>query len=157
MDVPRVEIDALNWESNWTMAAPHVLRERVDAATAGTAWVVDGSYGAVRDIVWSRADTVVWLDPPLWRILPRLLARTVRRIRTGEELWNGNRETFRGAFLSRDSLFIWVLKTQRRRARLYLGELARPEFAHLTVHRFRDGSDAERWLEAQRTLAAPRI
>lgn len=139
------------------MAAPQVLRERVDAATAGAAWVVDGSYGAVRDIVWSRADTVVWLDPPLWRILPRLFTRTVRRIRTGEELWNGNRETFRGAFLSRDSLFIWVLKTQRRRARLYLSELGRPEFAHLGVHRFRQPGDAERWLEAQRSPLAPRI
>lgn len=157
MGVPRVEIDALNWEPNWTMATPQALRERVDAATAGPAWVVDGSYGAVRDIVWSRADTVVWLDLPLWRILRRLVARTIRRIRTGEELWNGNRETFRGAFLSRDSLFIWVLKTQRQRARLYLGELARPEFAHLTVHRFRDPGDADLWLEAQRTAAVPRI
>lgn len=157
LGAPCVEIDALNWEPNWTVAAPDVLRERVDAATAGPAWVVDGSYGAVRDIVWARADTVVWLDIPVWRVLPRLFVRTVRRVRTGEELWNGNRETFRGAFLSRDSLFLWVLKTQRGRARLYLGQLARPEFAHLTVHRFRDPADAERWLEAQRRVAAPRI
>jgi len=134
IDVPCVEIDALNWEPGWTIVSPEALRARVDEATSADAWVVDGSYGAVRDMVWSRADTVVWLDAPFWLILSRLWRRTLRRIRSGEELWNGNRETFRGAFLSRDSLFVWVLRTQRRRARLYLEQLARPEFAHLTVH-----------------------
>ncbi len=109
--------------------------------------------------VWARADTVVWLDPPIWLILPRLWRRTMRRIATGEEVWpgTGNRETFRGAFLSRDSLFVWVLKTHWRRGRLYRAQLARPEFAHLAVHRFRDPADAERWLAAQQSTAVARI
>jgi len=159
LGVTAVEIDALNWEPGWTIARPEVLRARVDAAMAGDAWVLDGSYGAVRDLVWARADTVVWLDPPIWLILPRLWRRTMRRIATGEEVWpgTGNRETFRGAFLSRDSLFVWVLKTHWRRGRLYRAQLARREFAHLAVHRFRDPADAERWLAAQQSTAVARI
>ena len=35
--------------------------------------------------------------------------------------------------------------------------LARPEYAHLAVHRFREPRDAEGWVEAQRQLTASRI
>ena len=56
-------------------------------ATAGARWVIDGNYSAVRDIVWDRAEAVVWLDFPLRTVLWRYAIRTRRRIRTGEELW----------------------------------------------------------------------
>jgi hypothetical protein len=136
-----------------------LFRSRVDAATSPDEWVVDGNYGGrgARQFVWGRADTVVWLDPPLSVILLRLWRRSVGRIRSGYVLWGGNRETFRNTFFSRDSLFVWALKTHRSRKRLYPQELARPEYAHLEVHRFRRPADADRWLQAQRAQAAPRI
>jgi hypothetical protein len=91
---------------------------------------------------------VIWLDPPLTTIFPRLFERAMRRIRSGEELWpgTGNRETFRNQFLSRGSLFWWALKTHRRRKRELPLVLARPENAHLQIHRFRRGVEAEAWL-----------
>ena len=94
LDVPCVELDALHWEAAWTEAPEPVMRQRVTDATVGEAWVVDGNYSAVRDIVWGRAQAVVWLDFPLRTVLWRYAARTQRRIRTGEELWpgTGNRE-----------------------------------------------------------------
>jgi hypothetical protein len=136
-----------------------LFRERVDAATSGDVWVVDGNYGGrgAREIVWRRADTVVWLDPALPVILARLWRRSVGRIRSGEEIWGGNRETFRNTFLSRESLFVWALKTYRSRRRIYQQQLARPDYAHLDVHHFTGPRDAARWLEAQRTPVAPRI
>ena len=136
-----------------------LFRKRVDAATSADAWVVDGNYGGrgAREIVWGRADTVVWLDPSLAVILLRLWRRSVGRIRSGYVLWGGNRETFRNTFFSRESLFVWVLKTHRRRKRQLPELLARPEYAHLEVHHFTRPGDAERWLEAQRALTAPRI
>jgi hypothetical protein len=36
-----------------------------------------------------------------------MFKRTIRRAWKREELWNGNRESFRLAFLSRDSLLLW--------------------------------------------------
>lgn len=161
LGVDFVELDALNWEANWTMAPDDAFRARIDAATRGEAWVVDGNYGGrgAREIVWGRADTVVWLDFPLYLILARLTRRNLARIRSGEEIWpgTGNRETVRNSFFSRDSLYVWALKTHWRRKRQTPELLARPEYAHLTVHRFRDAREAERWLEAQRSLPAPRI
>ena len=48
----------------------------------------------VRDIVWQKADTVVWFDLPYAIVLGRTIRRTVRRTITREELWNGNKEPF---------------------------------------------------------------
>jgi hypothetical protein len=107
--------------------------------------------------VWPRADTVIWLDPPLGVIFARLFERAVRRIRSHEELWpgTGNCETFRNQFLSRETLFWWALKTYRRRRRELPLILARPEHAHLVVHRFRRPEEALAWLERRPATAGP--
>ncbi len=153
-----IELDALFWGPGWSMAELPVFRSRVAVAAADDGWVIDGGYSAVRDVVWPRADTVVWLDYPLAVILPRLVARIVSRIRDGAELWpgTGNRETIRGQF-SRDQLVWFAIRTHRGRRRRIVEMLKRPEYAHLRIHRFTRPSDADRWLEAQRRLAAPRI
>ena len=66
---------------------------------ASDGWVIDGGYrGKLGDLVWERADTVVWLDQPLPLIMGRLLRRTHGRIRRDEELWSGNRESWRNMF-----------------------------------------------------------
>jgi adenylate kinase family enzyme len=83
-----VELDGLFWEANWKMADLDAFRARVASAVAADRWIVDGNYrsaGAL-DLVWARADTVVWLDYPLPLIVSRLLRRIVARIRDGAEL-----------------------------------------------------------------------
>jgi adenylate kinase family enzyme len=125
LDVPFLELDSLNHGPNWTEATPAELRERVEPVVAGAGWVIDGSYRSkLGDLVLESADVVVWLDLPRRVWFPRLVRRTVRRIVRREELWNGNHETFRGAFLSRDSLLLFALRNYPRRRRLYPDELA---------------------------------
>ncbi|HVD51391.1 MAG TPA: hypothetical protein VNB51_05070 [Candidatus Udaeobacter sp.] len=157
LGIVHVELDALAWGPNWTLVPEDLFKERVARAVEGDAWVIDGNYAGrgARDLVWPRADTVVWLDPPLGAIFVRLFRRAVRRSRSGEELWpgTGNRETLRNQFLSRDSLFWWALKTSRRRRRELPLILARPEHLHLTVHRFRRAEEATAWLEHQPATA----
>src|SRR5213594_2068303 len=75
-----VELDALYWEPNWTSATTGVFRERTAQALSGDSWVVDGNYGRVRDIIWSRADTIIWLDYSLPVIFWRLVWRTFWRV-----------------------------------------------------------------------------
>ena len=143
---PHIELDALHWEPNWTETPRDVFRARVDAALCGETWVVDGNYGKARDIVWSRADTIVWMDYSLPVIFWRLWWRTLKRIVTREELWGGNRENTRNAFFSRDSLFLWVLTSRPRHRRDYPLLLQKQEYAHLKLIRLRSPREADRWL-----------
>jgi adenylate kinase family enzyme len=146
LGLPHVELDALHWEPNWTPTEPEVFCARTAQALSGPAWVTDGNYGKVRGIVWSRADTVVWLDFPLPVIMGRMMWRTVRRLVCREELWNQNRENLAGAFLSRDSIILWALRTYRRRRREYPVLLGMPEHAHLEVVHLHSPREARRWL-----------
>ncbi len=120
LDVAFVELDAIAHKANWTEAAAEEMRAQVEPVVAGDGWVIDGGYrNKLGDLVLSNADTIVWLDLPVRVWLPRLVRRTIRRIVRGEELWNGNRETFRTSFLSRDSVIYFAIKRWRIRRRLY--------------------------------------
>lgn len=143
-----VELDALFWEANWTQAATGVLRERVAAAVLDDGWVVDGNYSAVRDIVWPRADMVVWLDYSLPLILVRLTRRTIARVASREELWNGNREELYKQLFTRKSLYLWVLQTYRVRRRKIAQLITEPEHAHLTFVHLRSPRAAAAWLSS---------
>ena len=77
---------------------------------AGDAWVIDGNYSAVQDLVWARADTVVWLDPSRARVMRQLVRRTLRRMARRTELWNGNRESWSNLFRAdpEESILRWA-------------------------------------------------
>ena len=72
-----------------------------------------------------QADVVVWIDLPLHVWFPRLIRRTVRRMRGHEELWNGNRESLRDAIGGRDALIPYAIRMHFSRRRRYPAELAR--------------------------------
>ena len=145
LDLPHVEMDALFWEPSWTPVPDAIFRTRVATALEGERWVVDGGYSPVRDVTWSRVDTVVWLDYPLRTVLRRWVHRTISRLRTREEFWpgTGNRERW-DHILGPESLLWWILGTHRRRRRTMAAELAaRPQ---LTRIRLRSPAEVERWL-----------
>ena len=145
--IPHVEMDALYWEPNWTPVPAGILAQRVVEATSPDRWILDGNYGAVRDLIWSKATGIVWLDYPLRVVFPRLFSRTVRRAFFKEELWNGNRERFRAQFMSRDSLFLWALKSHRRRRKQIGALLQQPEYAHLEAVHLRSPRQTNRWFQ----------
>src|SRR5438132_12594126 len=149
LGVPHVELDALAWGPNWTLVPVDVFQERVARAVEGETWIIDGNYGGrgAQGLVLPRADTVIWLDPPLRVIFARLFLRALRRIRSGEELWpgTGNRESFRNQFFSRDTSRWSAIKTHRRRRRVLPYVPARRARAHLVVHRVPSASDARAW------------
>ena len=142
-----VELDALHWEANWQMAELEVFRERVTNALIGDQWVVDGNYSKVRPVIWARADTIIWLDYPLYLILWRMIKRILRRTLTRENLWGtGNRETLWKHLFTRESLILWVLQTYRRRKREYPLLFRQPEYAHLNIIHFCSPRKVDKWV-----------
>lgn len=95
LGLPVVELDAIfHSRPNWDDLSTEEFREAVQARLRQhpEGWVVDGNYSPVRDLILPSADTVVWLRLP-WRVVyPRLVRRTLRRVRTRELLWGVNRE-----------------------------------------------------------------
>ncbi len=147
LDIPHIELDALHHEPNWTEAPIDVFRKRVEQSLSANRWVVDGNYSTVRDLVWSRADTVILLDYPLPLIMKRVVWRTFRRVVRQEELWNGNRETWQTTF-SRDSIILWVLQTYRKRRKEYPILFKQPEYTHLKVVHMRSPKTTQAWLSS---------
>jgi adenylate kinase family enzyme len=150
LGLPRVELDALHWGPDWTPVDNSTLRDRLRAAVTGDAWVVDGNYFSLgsADIVWPRADTIVFLDLPRSTVMRRVLTRSLRRAALGTELWEGNRETLRNLFFARDSLLWFTWNEYPKYARRYR-ELERdPAWSHVQWFRLTTGRAAREWLRA---------
>ncbi len=144
--LPHVELDALYWGPDWRPKPDAVFARLVDDAIAAPAWVVDGNYAAVRERIWSRATTIVWLDYRLPRVLGRGLKRSIARSLRGTELWHGNRESLRQTFLSRRSILLWILKTHGPRRREFAALQASARYPQACWVRFRSPAQAGGWL-----------
>ena len=151
-----IELDALNWEPNWTQASDEVVVDRVLSAIAEPGWAMDGNYGRIlRPHTWTAANTIVWLDFPLRITIPRTLARSWRRWRSQELLWGTNRERFWEHFLpSNRSLIWWTLTTHGRRREAYAGAMTDSQWEGAQFVRLRSPAEVERFLAGAR-LAEP--
>ena len=153
LGVPHIELDAIHWKPAWEPRPAEEFRQMVSEVVAGERWVIDGNYSRVRDIVWARGTTIVWLNYPFRVVLWRALRRTVKRALTREELFSGNRESFRKSFFSRDSIILWVISSYRRLRRNYRRLLDYGDYPHLRVIELCNPAHAETLIAA---IGSPR-
>lgn len=143
------EMDGLHWNPGWVETPTPEFRQKVDALTVKGGWITEGNYAKVRDIYLSRADTVIWLDYPFWFSFMRLLKRTLGRIMFRRAICNGNYETLQGAFFSKDSLLLFVLKLKWRMWRNHEDYSVRwQDYPHLEVLRFTSPRQTQNWLDS---------
>lgn len=134
LNIAHIELDYYHFEKNWREVPDEVFRERINCLTLPDgAWITDGNYSVLRDIVWQRAEVLIWLNYPFLFTFARLLKRTMQRIVTRKPLWHGNRETFYGTFATKDSILYWFLKTYHRRRKEYPALFMQPAYKHLKV------------------------
>jgi adenylate kinase family enzyme len=157
LDIPHVELDALYHQPNWTPRPRAELRAEVGERLAGERWIIDGNYSDhVQDLVWERAQTVVWIDLSrtltTWRVLTRSLSRGLRR----QELWNGNREQLRNlARLDPDENIVgWAWTRHPHYRAHYEAAMREPRWSHLQFVRLRSPRAVDGWLSRARRRRA---
>jgi len=133
LNIAHIEMDALYWDSNWTERPKYEFIELVENVVMQKSWVMDGNYSIVRDIVWGRANILIWLNYPFLTIIYQALMRTITRAITKEELFSGNRESFIMSFFSKESILLWVLKSYPRRKREYPKLFKSSKYSHLRI------------------------
>jgi adenylate kinase family enzyme len=138
LEVPFIELDALNWEPGWvslSSADPAELQRRIREATLGDGWVVAGSYrNYSQRIFWPRLQCLVWLDLPVLLLVRRVIVRSWRRWRSKELLWGTNYERFWPQLMvwnQDESLVGWILSQHRRKRRDMLACMADPQWSHI--------------------------
>ncbi len=119
LGVKHIELDSIHWLPDWVERPNDEFRNLVEKEVAADLWVLDGNYSKTRDIVWTRATAIVWLNYSFPLVAYQALRRTAQRIFTREILYSQNHETFKQAFMSRDSILLWVLTTFHRLRRDY--------------------------------------
>jgi len=150
--VPCAELDAIYHQPDWTPLPEDQFRHRVSAIAAGDGWVIDGNYSAVQPVIWARADTVIWLDPPRRIVMRRLIWRTICRVAGRAELWNGNRERMRNLLTwdQQESVISWAWHHYPIYRERYTAAARDPAYSHLTFTRIATRADLRRLLESIR-------
>lgn len=142
-----IELDALFWRPGWEETPRDEFKEIVARVCERPTWVIAGNYSSTREVVWTRADTLIWLNFDFELVMKRITRRTLERAWTGAELWGGNQETWRNVF-SKSSMIWWSAKTWSRRRREYAELLADDRYQHLNVLEFATPEHLESWLGA---------
>jgi adenylate kinase family enzyme len=143
LGVPFVELDAIFHQVDWGELSREAFRTRVTEAVSAEGWVVDGNYSAVRDLVWQRADTVVWLDLPRRVVVRRVAVRTLRRALTRKPLWNGNREPLTNFYRwdPQKNIIRWAWVMYPEYVQRYGAAMEDPQYAHIRFVRLATPQD----------------
>lgn len=144
LNIKHIELDALHWLPGWQECPLPRFEDQIRAEMADDAWVADGNYSKVRDLIWSQAETIIWLNYAFPIVMSRALRRTFKRVVTREALYNGNRENVRQTIFSRDSILLWVVRTFGKNRRRYTDLMAQQAYPHLNWIELRRPADARK-------------
>ncbi len=128
-----IELDELYWKPKWVEREGEEFKALVAESAAKDNWVADGNYSVVRDILWSRATTIIWLNYSFPVVLYRAISRSFKRSASKQILFSENRETFKRAFFSKESIILWVIKTHNIKKKRYSAILYNGSFVGMHV------------------------
>lgn len=166
LGVPHVELDGLYHLAGWEPRPDEDFVSAVAAATAGPRWVADGNYRAAIEVLRgvrsndgvatasgtrrAHVDTVVWLDLPRLQVMANVVRRTLRRLVTREQLWNGNRESVRNLFSSdpERNIVLWTWTQWPRYHREALAAAIDPDWARALTVRLSSRAEVAAFLDA---------
>jgi adenylate kinase family enzyme len=152
LKIKHVELDSLYWLPEWAPRPREEFKMIVEQEISGENWIIDGNYSYIRPLIWARATTLVWLNYSFFVTFSRALKRTSSRVIDKQIICNGNQETFGKAFMSRDSILLWVLQSYWRKRRQYPELIKQPENRHLQIFIFRKPSETNDFLSQLKAI-----
>jgi len=148
LNLPRHELDALHHGPGWVKRPS--FEADVARFAADDAWVTEDQYvSRIGELLWERADTLVWLDLPRATVMRQVVARSVVRAIRGDELWNGNRERV-GEWLDPGHPMRWAWSHHGAKRAETAERAARHR--HLRVLRLDSRRAVDAWLAGDRAL-----
>jgi hypothetical protein len=91
--LPYVATDGVFWTDSWRPAPAAKVRTWLAEAVSRDSWVTDGNFDGDRDLLWARAELIVWLDLPLHVVLGQALRRNLIWWLRRTPVWGGQRMT----------------------------------------------------------------
>lgn len=77
LGIPHYELDAIYWTSSGHSLTKQAFRFHVAELCLKPSWIIEGHDSKVSDLTWPRADTILWLDLPLFTVIIRALRRSL--------------------------------------------------------------------------------
>lgn len=122
------DLDDLFWNPGWIITESNVFLEKVKTVLESEEWIIAGNYQTVQKVILKEADTIIWLDYSRFVVWKRALLRTFKRALLKEPCCNGNFESLKLSFFSKDSILLWVYQDYPRKKKRYEEMLSRNYF-----------------------------
>ncbi len=145
--LPQTDLDEIFWLPGWIESDRRELEQKISEKVNSDEWIISGNYNRVSDVIWQKANMMIWLDYPLLKIFWRCLKRSFRRIVTREICCNGNYETIKMLFSSK-SILLWVLKTYRKRKKTYSKFFQDHNDSQIQLVRITNALDEKKFLDS---------
>ncbi|MBL8771444.1 MAG: hypothetical protein JNK30_08690 [Phenylobacterium sp.] len=146
LGLPVIHLDVLFWKPGWVESDDAEFEARIAAYQQEDAWIADGNFGGSWRLRMPAADTIVWIDQPVWLCLVRAIRR-VFQYRDGSrpDMAEGCREKI-------DLKFYGFILTYNRKVRPRLERALADHGAHARLVRLRSDREIEAFLQ---TPASP--
>lgn len=154
LEIPRLELDSVVHDGGWNATPDDELQRRVAEFTEAPRWVIDGNYTShgMLDVLWPRADTFVWMDPPRWVVMSRVTRRTLKRMITREKLWGELTEPISNLYKRNpyENIIVWAWTRFEATREKYETAMSDGSWDHAEVHRLQSRSDVEQFIDLAR-------
>lgn len=144
LDQPHTDLDDLLFTPDGALPLEE-FRRQAGEITRTDGWIVEGNFSKLADVVWHRADTLVWLDFPLPLIVYRIVRRSLRQLAGRDDSAQARRLTWSTAFFSRRSLLRTAIRKYRTNRPRYARQVSETADLGVEIVRLRSPRDVQRW------------
>ncbi|MFD4371823.1 adenylate kinase [Streptomyces sp. NPDC058486] len=148
LGVPHTDLDDVLFAGDEPLPLD-AFRAEAERVTREDAWVVEGNYSKLADVVWHRAEVLVWLDLPLSLVVRRIAYRSLRQLTGRDTSVQARRLTWKRAFFGRRSLLRTAIRKYSHNRPRYARQVAETAALGVRVVRLRSGREADAWLARQ--------